>query len=165
MAGTMDWLNGGGSSGGGLFGSHSAGEDLGFAGGAVKDIFGGIGSLQEAKGYEKAAKIEESNAQLAGASEQLQLFQTQRQFERAQGATQAGLAGAGLAASGSALDVLRMGAEQGALQKQIVSTQGQIQIQNFEQQAEADKALASAAKAGAAGGFLGGALDIAKMFI
>ena len=141
------------------------GTDLGFAGGAVKDIFGGIGDLQEAKGYKKAAQIEESNARLAKASEGLQLFQENRRFERTQGATQAGFAGAGLAASGSALDVLRMGAEQGALQKQIVSVQGEIQVQDFEQQAEADRALAAHAQAGAAGGFLSGALDIAKMFI
>lgn len=141
------------------------GGDLGFLGGAVKDIFGGVGDLTEAGGYKKAAQIEESNAQLAKASEQLQLFQTNRKVERAQGATTAGFAGAGLASSGSALDVLRMGTEQGALQKQIVSTQGQIQIQNFEQQAAADKALAAHAQAGAAGSFLGGVLDIAKIFI
>ena len=129
-------------------------------GGAVSDLFKGIGFEQSAAGYQKAASIEESNAQLAGVSEKIQEQQTTRNIALAQGATTAGFAGAGLASSGSALDVLASGAQQGSLQKQIISTQGQIQVNQFEKQAEAYKSLAAQSKSAATGSFIGGALSL-----
>jgi hypothetical protein len=136
-------------------------DDINFGdlGGAVSDLFGGIGDLTESQGYATAAKIAQSNEQLEQASTAIQETQANRQIYQAQGATQAAYGNAGLAMSGSAQDVLRMGAQQGALKKQILGVQGQINEQNYAEQAQSFSQMASTATTAAAGSFGSGLLS------
>lgn len=137
---------------GSLFSGLSAG---------VNDIFGAIGDLKEADAYGSAAKIANQNAALAQESGNVQQLQMQRKIYQTVGAQRSEVAGAGLASSGSALDLFRSSMNQGALSKQLISLQTGINVGSFEQEASAYKGMASAAKAAAGGGFLGGALQIA----
>lgn len=139
--------------------SASTFSDLG---GAVGDIFGGIGSLKAADAYGKAANIELQNAAIAKESTQIQETQTQRQIFQTLGAQQAAVGASGFASSGTAQDLLRSSISQGALQKQVIAAQGQINVNAYEAQATAYQGQAAASKAAAGGGFLGGILKIAS---
>lgn len=135
----------------------------GFAdiGGAVSDIFGAIGQEQSAKGYKQAAQFAEENAGIAQQSANIQGLMAQRQVFKTIGGQQADIGGSGLAASGSATDLLRSSVSQGALTKQLVADQGAINVLGYQAEAASYNSMASAAKSSAAGGFLGSALKIA----
>lgn len=130
-------------------------------GGAVSDLFGGIGALSEAKAYSQAAKIAQQNVLYSKESTAIQLAQTQRNAFQVIGAQQAEVGGAGFAAGGSAQDLLRSSTEQANLAKGLVTTQGAITAGGFAQQAAAYQGQAAAAQAKAAGGFFGSLLGIA----
>lgn len=139
--------------------SASTFSDLG---GAVSDIFGGIGSIKAAGAYSKASDIELQNAAIARESTQIQETQAQRQIFQTIGAQQAAVGASGFASSGTAQDLLRSSVSQGALQKQVIQTQGNINVNSYEAQATAYQGQAAAAKAAAGGGFLGGVLKFAS---
>lgn len=132
-------------------------------GGAVSDIFGAVGSAQAASGYTKAAGIARENEGIAEQSTRIQEMQAQRQIFQVLGGQKADVAGAGLSASGSALDVMRDSAQQGSLTKQLVASQGAITALGYEQEASSYDSMASAAKTSSSGGFLGGLLKIASV--
>lgn len=134
-------------------------------GGAVSDIFGGIGSLKAASAYTKASQIELQNAQIAKESTAIQETQTQRQIFQTIGAQQTAVGAGGFDQSGTAQDLLRSSVSQGALQKQVIQEQGQINFNAYEAQATAYQGQAAAAKAAAGGGFLGGLLKIGSAFL
>lgn len=138
--------------------SESGFNDIG---GAVSDIFGGIGQLKSAKGYQQAAQYAEENAAIAEQSAKIQGVMAQRQIFQTIGGQQSDVAANGLASSGSATDLLRSSAQQGALTKQLVANQGAINVLGYQAEAASYASMASAAKSSAAGGFLGGALKIA----
>lgn len=135
------------------------------AGGAVNDIFGAIGSFQSAGAYNKAAAYAEQNANITRQSTAVKQLQTQRQIFQTIGGQKADVAGAGLAASGSALDILKSSMAQGALTKQLVTNQGMIDANSYEAQATAYKSQASSAKSAGIGSLVGGALSIASIFL
>lgn len=139
-------------------------SDIGSAlsdfGGAVSDIFGSVGSSQAAGAYKKAAQIAQSNAQLAKTATGIQETQLGIQTFQALGTEKAQTAGAGFkTTSGSAGDLLRSSAQQAALAKQVIATQGQITEQGYEQQAQAYTGQAQAAQTAAKGQGAGGILN------
>ncbi len=161
--------SGGGFGGGGFKLSSSTASN---AGGAVSDIFAGFGDAYKAQGdeleagmYREGATLAEQNAQYTEAATGVKIAQQQRELEISQGRTTAAVAGAGFEASGSALDLLRESAQQGALAKGVLTQQGFITEQGYKEQADALNAqasaadvAASAAKSAETGSFISGAL-------
>lgn len=131
-------------------------------GGAVSSLFGAVGSFASAKGYDAAAGYASQNAEIAAQSTQIQETQAQRKVYQTIGGQKADVAGAGLNASGSALDVIRSSAEQGSLTKQLIANQGAINVSGYEAEAANYSAMASASKAAGTGGILGGLLKVAS---
>ena len=117
-------------------------------GGAVQDIFGadahglkadGLrlkakGLELESQNYRDAAGFATQNAEFTRISTGIKMAQLDRENYKALGGITADVAGAGFAASGSALDVLRDSASQGALMKQVAGTQGLIQEEGYQVQ-------------------------------
>lgn len=138
-------------------------SQAGFAdlGGAVKDLFGGIGELASAKGYTAAAGYATQNAEIEAQSAQIQQVQATRKIYQTEGGQRADIAGAGLNASGSALDVVRDTAQQGSLTKQLIANQGAINVAGYEEEASNYSAMATAAKASGTGSIVGSVISAA----
>jgi hypothetical protein len=147
------------------------------AGNATSDLFGGIGLLYKAKGskieaetYDKAAALARLNKQVEMSSTEIKEAQAQRDIFKQMGETQADVGAAGFEATGSALDIMRESASQGALMKATVAQQGLITEAGYEEQAQSydlmAKASREAAKAdtwGAGGKFIGAGISIAAI--
>lgn len=80
----------------------------------------------EAEGLDRAASMSGDSLRFSELSTRLQLLQQEREAMKVIGGQQADVAGAGFAASGSALDILRDSAAQAALSRGIIGTQGAI---------------------------------------
>lgn len=126
-------------------------------GGAVNDIFSSRatasslrlkaqGDIVEGQNYDLASQLARQNAQYEEMATKVKAQQIQRQQFLGIGTERADIAGAGLTMSGSALDLLRDSAGQGALQKQVVTEQGQITEAGYNEQATAYSNLATYAK-------------------
>lgn len=135
---------------GGSFGSSTVSG----IGGAVSDLFSseatakGLrlkaqGDIVEGENYSAAAVLAKQNENFTEQSTQVQQVMADRQIQQGIGTTKSEVAGAGFAESGSALDILRSGAQQGALQKQLIGQQGLITEAGYNEQAEAYTRLAS----------------------
>jgi hypothetical protein len=131
------------------------------AGSAVSDIFGAVGSFAQAKGYKAAAGFATENASIAEQSAKIQGYMAQRQITKTLGGQATDIAGAGLAKSGSALDVVRDSAHQGSLTKQLIANQGAINVQGYQAEAASYDAMATAAKASGTGGIINGVISAA----
>lgn len=123
-------------------------------GGAVSDLFASSataqglrlkaqGDIAEGENYSLAANLAKQNATYEEMSTKVKETQAQRAEYLGIGTERADIAGSGFSMSGSALDLLRSGAQQGALQKQIVSEQGQITEAGYNEQATAYTNLAN----------------------
>lgn len=144
-------------------------------GGAASDIFAGFGAQSKAKGdlleqqnYQLAAQYALKEAQYTKMSTAIQEFQQQREVTKSLGQTAADVAGAGFAASGSALDILRESAGQGALQHAVLGYQGLIQEEGYKEQAQSYENMAQAAgdaasaeKMAGTGDFITGGIKVA----
>jgi len=128
--------------------------------GGISSIFSGIGDEAEASDYSKAATIADQNAAIAAQSTQIQQNQEQRKLFSVTGQEAGATAGGGLAAGGSALDVVRNSVQQSGIQHQIIGLQGAVEENSFKEQATAYQGQASAASAAGAGGFASGILGI-----
>lgn len=106
------------------------------------------GDITEAENYDTAAALARTNEQFVKESTAVQQVQADRQLQQSIGETTAQTAGAGLAAS-SSTDLLRSSVQQGALNKQLIGAQGQIQEAGYEEQAQSYTNLASYARYGA----------------
>lgn len=120
--------------------------------GAVSDLFAASGARSRAQGnrleaqsYGLASNLALQNAEFSTQSTAVKRLQAERDIYRGIGTTAAGVAGAGLAESGSALDLLAAGAQQGALTQQVLGQQGLIEEAGFEQQAASYKLMQQAA--------------------
>lgn len=145
------------------------------AAGAVNDLFAGVGDflqgnlkgkglnlqasgirikaqgdLAEATEYDLAGGLAKQNIAFTQQSQAVKQMQLNRQIESSLGGTSADVAGAGLAASGSALSILRDSASQGALTKQVLGQQGLITEAGFQEQADSYKVMSDAARSAAA---------------
>jgi hypothetical protein len=121
-------------------------------GSAVSDIFAAEGDRLKAQGdqfeqerYQDAAALAEQNAQFTAQSTAIQQAAADRQLYGALGRTTSEVAGAGFSMSGSALDLLREGAQQGATAKAVLGQQGLITEAGYQEQAQSYNLLANAA--------------------
>jgi hypothetical protein len=155
----------GGGPGSRLFsGLGTAVSDLGgYFGAQAKSSF----DIAEAGQYDLAAKLALQNEQYTKMSTDIQEAQANRELLMSTGRTSSEVAGAGFAASGSALDILRSSAAQGSLQKAVIGQQGLIteagykeQAQSYELMQQAANDAASAEKTAGIGSFIAGGIDI-----
>lgn len=105
------------------------------------------GDTAEASDYASAGAIAAANARLATASGQVEQAQTGLEIRQTIGAQQAGIAGAGFANTGTALNLLRSSTRQGTLQQQIIGMNSQLEAGGYQAQAAAAAAEGSAASA------------------
>lgn len=130
-------------------------------GGAAQDLFSGFatakglqikaqGDLAEAASYDKASALATQNEQFTEQSTAIKQMQQSREISMAIGKQQSEVAGSGFESSGSALDLLRDSAQQGALTKQVLGQQGLITEAGYKEQAESYDIMSAAAKSTAA---------------
>jgi hypothetical protein len=129
--------------------SNATFSDLG---GAVSDLFAvkgygykKAGDLAEQKNYQLAAQFSDQNAVFTEWSTNIKEAQASREISKSLGETRADVAGAGFAESGSAIDILRDSASQGALTKAVLSEQGLITEAGYKEQAQSYRTMADAA--------------------
>jgi len=127
-------------------------------GGVASDIFGASGHKSAAKAYDKAASYARQGAQLEGVSTNIRQMQADREIYKVLGGQRADVAGAGLANAGTALDLFRDSAAQGAMTKSLLGIQGEINVLGQQAQATAYAGQAASERAQAGGGFFGGLL-------
>jgi hypothetical protein len=130
-----------------------------FSAGGISDIGGGISDLfavsadrskaqgdrLEAQNYGLAAGYADQEAAFTKENTAIQEMQAQRELYKSMGQTTADVAGAGFATSGSAIDLLRQSASQGALQQAVLARQGLITEQGYEEQSQSYLNMESAA--------------------
>lgn len=121
-------------------------------GGAASDLFASFGDKAKAKGdfaeatnYGLASDLATQNEKFTETSTAIKEAQQQREMMNTLGGQQADVAGAGFAASGSALDLLRDSASQGALTHAVLGQQGLITEAGYTEQAQSYKTMQQAA--------------------
>lgn len=121
-------------------------------GGAASDLFASFGDKAKAQGdfaegkaYGLASDLATQNEQFTETSTAIKEAQQQREVTQQLGGQQADVAGAGFAASGSALDLLRDSAAQGALTHAVLGQQGLITEAGYTEQAQSYKIMQGAA--------------------
>jgi hypothetical protein len=120
-------------------------------GGAVSDLFSAsafktkaAGQRIEAEEFQLAAGLADQNEKFTEQSTAIQQSQADRAIEKTIGGQQAAVAASGFAAGGSALDLLRDSANQGALHKAVLAQQGLITEAGYNEQAASYRLLSSA---------------------
>jgi hypothetical protein len=131
----------------------------------IGSLFSSAGSAAEASAYKQAAAYSQQNAEIAKQAEQIQVTQAQRAIYQTIGGQQAQYGAAGLAESGSAMDILKSSQQQGNLQMQMLHAQGQINQNAYMEQAAANTGMANAASAQSTGSGIMGALSIVGAFV
>jgi hypothetical protein len=111
------------------------------------------GDIAEADNYDLASGLARENEAYTAQSTRIQQSQLDRQVTQAIGGQQASVAGAGFASSGSALDIMRDSAAQGALAHGTLAAQGAITEAGFEEQAKSFDTMSAAGRATAADEF------------
>lgn len=137
-------------------------------GGAVSDLFAGFGAttnanlqaqglrikaqgdLAEGQEYDLASSLAAQNEKFTETSTAIQQAQQERNTTLQIGGQRADVAGAGFAESGSALDILRDSASQGALSKAVLGQQGLITEAGYTEQQQSYNLMASTARTAAA---------------
>lgn len=142
----------------GLGGGSISGVTSGI-GGAVSDLFAAQGDQAEAEQYTLASQYASQEAQFTKAGEDITKAQAQRQILQAVGTEKAGYAGSGLTLGGSAGDVLRSSAQQGALTKAVIGTQASETALGYTEEAKSYDIMAEAAKSAASGAGIGAVLQ------
>lgn len=142
------------SSGGGgaSFGSSGAlTRGIGAFGAAVSDLYASEGLKISAAGYREAASITGKNIDLTKESQRIKSLQAEREIYKALGGQESAVASSGLAASGSALDVMRDSAAQGVLTMDLLKKQGEIDLNTLKLQQVGYETQANAADNAAEG--------------
>lgn len=111
---------------------------------AAGDRIKAVGFDSEAEDYTMASSLAKQNEQITGISTQMQSAAQQRNFEKVQGGTISQIAGANLS-GGSAADILRENAQQGAIANAAINAQGQITEAGYATQAGTYKDMSSLA--------------------
>jgi hypothetical protein len=121
-------------------------------GGAVSDLFAASaagskaqGDRLEAQNYGLAASLAGQNEQFEELSTSIKEAQQDRSIYQTVSGQRADVANAGFAESGSAIDLLRDSAQQGALQKAVTSEQGLITEAGYKEQQQSYLNMQSAA--------------------
>lgn len=122
-------------------------------GGTVSDLFGAsadrakaAGDRIEAQNYDLASSLASENEKFTETSTAIKQAQLDRNIYQTIGGEQADVAGAGFANSGSALDLMRDSAAQGALTKAVAGQQGLITEAGYQEQAQSYTNMAGAAR-------------------
>lgn len=122
-------------------------------GGAASDLFAAdahrakaAGDRFEQKNYLLAADLADQNTKFTETSTAIKLAQGDRQLYQTLGGQQADIAGAGFANSGSALDLMRDSASQGALTHAVTAEQGLITEAGYKEQGESYRNMSQAAQ-------------------
>jgi hypothetical protein len=120
-------------------------------GGAVSDLFAASAAKSKATGlriesqeYELAAGLADQNEKFTEQSTAIKEFQQSRDIQQTIGSQQAAVASSGFAASGSALDIERDSANQGAIAQGVLAQQGLIEEAGYEEQAASYRLMAQA---------------------
>lgn len=129
-------------------------------GGAASDLFSSFGSFQAAGSYRTSATYSRKNADLERESLAIKQAQLARQTYNVIGGQKADVASAGFSAGGSALDLLRDSASQGALAKAQQKVQGDIAISQYEGAAKAEDQQAQSEDTAGLGDILGTAFKV-----
>jgi hypothetical protein len=137
--------------------------------GAAESLLGGIGSVlggnAEAKGFKQAAAYYEKAAKYAGIETRIKERMTRREIFKTVGGAQADVAHSGLRLAGSAIDVIKDSAREGALSLSLVRLQGDIEQSSYmAQAAQAASSASSSKKSGGLGGILGAVGAVASLF-
>lgn len=103
------------------------------------------GDALEGENYDLASDLALQNKQFTETSTAIKAQQLDRQNTQVLGGQQADVASGGFAASGSALDLMRDSASQGALTKAVAGQQGLITEAGYQEQAESYQNLSKAA--------------------
>lgn len=121
--------------------------------GGISDLFAADAHRMKAQGdafekqnYQLAAQLASQNADFAAMSTNIKQAQVDRELFTSLGATKAAVAGAGLAESGSAEDILAQSAREGALTRAVTGEQGLIQEAGYKEQAQSYQNMAQAAQ-------------------
>lgn len=132
--------------------AFGAGTITSFAG-AASDLFSAdahrakaAGDKFEQQNYDLAGKLADQNAAFTETSTAIKGAQLDRQLYQTIGGQQADVAGAGFAASGSALDLMRDSASQGALTHAVAGEQGLITEEGYKEQGESYRNMSQAAQ-------------------
>ena len=144
----------GGAGGGNPFsGLNFNTAGLGSIAGGVSDLFSAMGYKAKAQGdvfeqqnYQLAATLADQNEQFTEWSTALKQSTEDRQLFNSLGQTKADVAGAGLAESGDALDILRQSAQEGAQARAVIGEQGLISEAGYREQAQSYRNMAAAAQ-------------------
>jgi hypothetical protein len=125
-------------------------------GGAVNDLFAADAHRSKAEGlriqaenYDLASGLATQNAEFTNTSTKIKQMQLDRSIYQTIGGQQQDIASAGFTASGTAIDLLRDSASEGALTKAIAGQQGLITEAGYEQQAKSFTNMAKASRVAA----------------
>lgn len=129
------------------------------AGTAVSDLYNAQGDAASAAAYQQSVDITLQNEAIEQTTVGIKQAQANRQLYQTLGGQVADVAGAGFAESGSGADLLRDSAEQGAITHALISEQGSIQENAYQQQAVAYEGQAQAASAASSGAGIAGAIS------
>lgn len=123
-------------------------------GGAASDLFAAEGDRSKAQGdfaeaqnYDLASALATQNEKFTETSTQIKEAQQNREMTQMIGGQQADIAGAGFTEGGSALDLMRDSAAQGALTHAVMGQQGLITEAGYTEQATSYANMSAAAKA------------------
>jgi hypothetical protein len=108
------------------------------------------GNVAEAQNYTLAETLANANSAFTAQSTRIQQSQEDRQITQTIGGVRAASAASGFSGGGSAGDILRDSASQGALAKGVLANQGLITEAGYDEQAASYKTLAAAGMATAA---------------
>lgn len=125
-------------------------------GGAVSDLYAADADRSKAQGlriegqeYGLAASFAEQNKQFTQESTDIQEYQAARKATQTIGSQRADVAASGFGEAGTALDLLRDSANQGALTKGVLANQGAITEAGYEEQAQSYNLMQQAANTAA----------------
>lgn len=108
------------------------------------------GNLAESSEYDQAAVLAQQNEDFTKQSTAVQDMQEARTITQTIGGQKASVAGAGFSSSGSAYDLMRDSAQQGALARSTLQQQGVITEAGYAEQATSFQTMSAAGKATAA---------------
>ena len=108
------------------------------------------GDIAEADNYDLASALARENEAYTQQSTRLQQSQLDRQLTQTIGGQRASVAAAGFSSGGSAGDIMRDSASQGALAHGVLGQQGSITEAGFEEQAKSFDTMSRAGRATAA---------------
>lgn len=94
------------------------------------------GQILEGERYDRAGVLADRNAEFSRISTAIKDEQAGRSILRVMGGQRADVAGSGFAAGGTAIDLMRSSASEGALTRAVLGQQGLIEEAGYKEQAE-----------------------------